>query len=198
MLLKRMYAKDTIDINLGNFMMINSMYFLAFLSLLFGKNKDPYESNLRLVLNRYCVETVKENKLSVMGSGSGIEVDGTETWGFTFIHRDKVNLSEARRLYVNLIENLIARVNNDPNMQVFLKTKPFSSRNTDIGLVFGQKDNSFICKPYIGYVKLINGIINYSVSETGISRLEDIHEESYEEALRIVREEQRLQNSSAS
>lgn len=101
-----------------------------------------------------------------------------------------VNIEEARKLLVGSVEELLHRINNDVGIRPFLHNYPFTNNNLWFSIGFKDKNNKFVLPPNIAMASLILGKISYGLEDLKEPLLfDEIHEETYEEALKIYQSE---------
>lgn len=107
--------------------------------------------------------------------------------GYDLHYEAKKNLhvSEVRKLYVNTMENLLKKINNDPILRPYLHTYPFTIENVSIMISFHTSAGKSVSSQYVALVSCLNGNIFYRNYVN--DKFNNIHKEPYAEALRIVR-----------
>ena len=104
--------------------------------------------------------------------------------------KKRLNVDEARQLFIPLIEKLLSKINTDTNIKPYLHNYPFTSKNLCISLRLEEKNGKKVERPYIADVRLMFGMVFYSVEDLNDDMLfEHVHEETYEEALKIYNSE---------
>ena len=147
------------------------------------------------ILNENSNEVKKKYDLITYGSG-GAMMEDIEILDLRFNSVKKLTISEARKFYVNIIEELISKVNNDKKVRPYLHDYPFTRKNVDIMIVFYNSHNYIkknLVEENVALIGMtIKGHIIYKIYDHTKDEYHDlvtIHEESYEEALKIVQEE---------
>ncbi len=134
-------------------------------------------------------EKMERNKhgLLLVGSGSAIP-DKVHGFILHFFGNQKLELSETRKLVINLVEDLLQMVNENTQIQDFLADKPFTAKNYDLRINFFEPCEQLVESPYVAYVSLIDGIIYYNYHDNLNDRYDSkmTKSETYEEAKRIV------------
>ena len=101
-------------------------------------------------------------------------------WDPRFGTYEKLDISRARQLTVELANELIKRVNDSEKLRPYLKNYPFTIENVQIAVGYnGQKP---IVDGELEYSSLIKGIIRYKDRDANTQKFHTIHQESYEEA----------------
>ncbi len=112
-----------------------------------------------------------------------------KTFDLHFIAYKELDVNQTRRLFVRCVEDLLERVNSDVNIRPYLHTYPFTEEGTEIMISFFQPNGERVQKNYVALVHTLNGKIFYSYYNHKSEQLLNLHEESYQEALRICQEE---------
>ena len=113
-----------------------------------------------------------------------------EEIGLSLSTQKKLNLEQTRQLFISLIQNLLNKINSDTRIRPYLHNYPFTSKNLCLSLHFVDKKDDNVLPPYIGTVRLMFGKVFYSLQSLKDEMLFDqIHEETYEEALKIYNSE---------
>lgn len=118
----------------------------------------------------------------------GSMMNDIQVMSLGFESYQKVNIDQARKLYVKLTQKFMDKINNNTEIRPYLHTYPFTPDNAKIKLMFSDiQTNKFVSKPYIASVMATRGKVFYDVYEpTNPKGLETIHSETYEEAFKIV------------
>ncbi len=133
----------------------------------------------------------KEFGIKASGSGAGMPYD-VERIEVNFSVYKKGTIEEARELMVNLKERLAEVVNQNEKLRPYLREYPFSPLRANIHLRFyGNKGRS--CTDgsiaFVGVGREKN--VYYSVENPKNHQLDDVFEEPYEEAVKIVKTKQK-------
>ena len=147
------------------------------------------------ILSEYSNEMKEKYGLFTIGSGGALMEDIKEL-DLHFEGVKKLTIPEARKLYVTIIEDLINKVNNDKKARPYLHDYPFTQKNANIMIAF-FKSHPFTIQNRMndGFITLIfisRGNICYNIydpTKDEYKRLVTIHEEPYEEALKIVQKD---------
>lgn len=142
------------------------------------------------IFSAYGKEMKKKRGYWVQGTGGSMPNRDVRTLFMSFIGVREVDIPEARRLYIEVVDGLLKRVNSDKIIRPYLHDYPASWRNTQIHLSFVDKSNNPVTESHIAFVTCVNDIIYYTKYNQKIRDFEDFYEEHYEEALKIVQNEQ--------
>jgi hypothetical protein len=149
-------------------------------------------------MNSYAKELKRTKNLFAFGIGGSMNAD-VKILSPTYISSQKLNVDEARVLFIETVEGLVSKMNTDENIRPFLHDYPSTEKNTAIGIVFFDENNEFLQDDFIALISMLdngNGMIYYAIYNTETKKLEDCYEEPYEEALRIVKEQKAAQEFS--
>jgi len=128
----------------------------------------------------------KERNQFTLSAFSGSMMDNIDSFALEFDSEEKVKLEEARKLFIQTVENFTEKVNENKEVRPFLKRFPISYENTRISLSFDKAKNFPPEDKYVYYIYVIKGDIYYRGYDSSKRELFSIHQEPYEEALRIV------------
>lgn len=142
------------------------------------------------IINHHAKDAKKINNLILIGSGGSWATDvkliSISYWSYL-----QLDIPSSRRLYIQTVERLIHDVNVDKEIRPYLRDYPFIFKNTKVDIGFIEKGFQNLNKKKIKSVVLINGIVYYDILDEN-EKLKTVHQEPYEEALRIVRAENPL------
>lgn len=172
---------------------------LSIFSFLSFTNPEDYTVHTNSLISRYSKEVALSlaNEVVLIGTGGELGHD-VKTISLHFTLSKDIDLSEARRIYVTLIEILLKEMNSDKDIRPFLRDYPSTYRNTDV--LIGMRNDKGQKPTEEGKLTLIcnngKGMVSYLVEDPINNRAIDFHDEPYEEALRIVNEEKAKQATS--
>ena len=107
----------------------------------------------------------------------------------TFRAMDKnYSIEQARELVINCSEDFLDRINQDEKIKPYLAQYPFPNNRIRMQISFYNKNRERVSSDNIALVGLGNDKIYYCIYDRESEKLVDIHEEMYEEAVRIVKE----------
>lgn len=162
-------------------------YFFFFLfilsSSLYGEKEPLYITYVHQLQQSYAKE-VQKSGLQLLCLGGRLMND-VEKIGLGFIIEKYVNVEEARRLYVNYAEPFRQMVNADRKIRPYLHNYPATINELKFSLGFPCDHSQEVCSLNIVHVFHANGEVCYFAGNS-----KEIHHETYEEALKIVQDEQ--------
>jgi hypothetical protein len=163
----------------------------------FSPSRDSkYLHNLNRVTYSHNRSLEKEGKLELL-KASSFTKNNEGLIQISYVSRNLLTPSEARALYVEVAEDLLERVNTDEKIRPLLHTYPLKIENILISIYFKDQFSLRVPKQYVGLLHNDqNRLCYYNFPLTPIyiksnfkGTLEQFHEESYEEALEIVKNE---------
>lgn len=88
-------------------------------------------------------------------------IDSINTVRMEFLSQDVLEVGEARMLMVDLVEGLLAALNQDPILGPQFINYPFTSRNLEIYVDFESFEGIYDDPYYVGFMKLEKDIATY-------------------------------------
>lgn len=159
-------------------------FFLLFLPLFSEEkitSKHVCEGNR--VAQEFIEQSIKSNELKLY-IFSGNFFKQINEFNFDFIADRKANVDEARNELIVLTEKCLDLINNDKDIQPYLKHKPFTENDISISVEY-IKNPKTNCS--FSTIWLINGNVVYFPKE-GVQRL---FRETYSEAKRNTEQQQK-------
>ena len=129
-------------------------------------------------------EIKKKRDLDCVGYG-GAFYTNVKKINLTFYTKKTITLPEARRIFVEMNEDLIARYNSNEAIRPYLDNYPFTLKNVKISLLFG-KINTTTDETIVKAVHSVNGFIYYTLVPPGNSDKTEQFEEPYNDAYRLI------------
>jgi hypothetical protein len=143
---------------------------------------------------KFVNEAKQSYDLYLFGSG-GAFLDDIKAFHFYFISFEKMEIDEARKLAVDLTENLLYQINSDSELQPYLHQTPFGYKDILISITFRDYEQSnYVNPPSIALLIISNNKIYYDVFNPFTDKLCDLHSESYQRAKGIVEHQESLRN----
>jgi len=140
------------------------------------------------VTNRTAKQLKDEKELKAYGTGGGMMGD-IYLMRMYFQYCHLVNLEEARKLSVYATQTYLNNINADKAVRPYLHVYPFTVKNVEIIICFTQPDGNFPPIGDIAGASLRSGVIEYDLmSGEKLGPAPILHEETYEEALEILRQ----------
>lgn len=164
------------------------MTFLAVLALMTSCRASPVEERYsHQIINSFAKQQKTTKGLIVRSTGGSIP-EKIESLYIGFGSNNKLQLNDARRLYVRVVQEFIDKVNNDERLIPYAANWPFNENNADITLSFNEGYYVRVQPPYICLIFMIDGMIYYEQYNVSTDQLMTFHQEPFAEAVRIVNE----------
>jgi hypothetical protein len=125
--------------------------------------------------------------LELCGFGGGT-LGGVRTLSLDFTSRGFLERKEARRLVVSCFEVFLRNINNHLELRPLLVEYPFSTSRVEIAIHIPDGRRNPRRQDALAFVYISKGKIRYNQMDSS-DKLQTVHEETLEEALKIVREE---------
>lgn len=150
----------------------------------------PYIPMITDITEAYLKKIPKEYELFLLCKGDGLMYDVDEVCLYFNCYKN-CNLKQARRLYVNMVRQFLRDVNANSEIQPYLRYKPYCLAGFDLKISFFQEGSSrWKNSNFITHMQRKGNTIVYKIANpSDPSKTLIAHEELYEEALRIIQEE---------
>ena len=136
--------------------------------------------------------------LLCVGTGGGM-MEHIYRMSMSFHLLREVDLPEARRILVYITTEYLKEINSSKRVRPYLKDYPFKATNLEIRVWIQKENNDDVGPDQIDYMAAYRGTLTYDLPLKPGSYVEQIlHEETYEEALKIVQEEEKANQAKAS
>lgn len=157
--------------------------------------KEPkYCQLIDKIMHKFSKELQKEYGLRLVGYGGGM-MDDIKIVGGTYQSRTRMDVNEARRMYVHIIEGCLERINADEAVRPYLHNYPFTTDNLHFLLSFVDNKNKKMTDGSVALVLYCKR--NHTICFEGYDReTEDfysLHREPYEDAVAIVKQQQSIE-----
>ncbi len=164
--------------------------FVVCLFLLFACSQDSTPEHCRhadRIMKQFVNDAEKQYKLVCYGSGGAFFEQVNEIF-FSFVTLGPKSLEELRVVMITITEDFLNRINNDEEIRQSLANFPFEPNNLKFRISLMSKDGKFIInkgagKELLRSVLLLKGKLSYEIENEETAGLQDVHEETYEEAL---------------
>lgn len=143
------------------------------------------------IIDNFSVKMKKEHYLNLQGKGLGFS-KGMNLFLVRYKIHKKINLEQARNLIVNCSQTLLAMINSNIELRPFLSNYPYNNNNLDIIITFYDELDERAAFPNLAFISVGEGKIYYDFYDTLKQDFVPSHRESYEEALKIVRDKGNL------
>lgn len=165
------------------------LFLIIFLSITAFCNASPkHVQEAERIIRIYTKQMKKDRALYAIGTGGAMMYDVQEIT-LHFVSYAKLDVAQAREVFVDCCEGLITTVNADEKIRPFLRDYPFTIKNADIMISFQKKSGGHVDSEYVAFVCCSKNFIHYAYHDNDKDMLTRITKEPYEEALRIVKEQ---------
>jgi hypothetical protein len=173
-----------------HYILMSKILFLScilFLCTAFAYREPGYCKMVDRITKSYLKECAKPRHLMLSGYGGAMMNDIQEVF-FSFLSLDALNVDEARILYVEMMEEFLQRINCHEKIRPHLHNFPFGIDNIKLDIGFEDSERKItqdghVALMYIGK----NHDLLYRGCDPETEEFYTLHEESYEEAFRLVK-----------
>ncbi len=157
----------------------------------FGKSyqKSEHCKIIDRITYKYLKEYILPQGLDCICIGGSMMGD-IQAVALGFVSYKALNVDEARKLYVNIVEEYLHRVNCNEEVRPYLHNYPFTINNLEFTIRFSHPNGKRIADnehvAHMFFIKSRN-LLFYTSYDYKIDDFQDLHKESYEEALKIVK-----------
>ncbi|MCH9625436.1 MAG: hypothetical protein S4CHLAM123_06100 [Chlamydiales bacterium] len=171
---------------------MSKILFLTFLlfSVTSCTVREPYYCQIsNRIAGSYVMEFARPRELMLTGYG-GAMMDDIKNIELCFLSFAALNVDEARVLYVEMMEELLYRINCNEEVRPYLHNFPFEEENLKLRIGF-EDCNGRITKD--GHVALMSiakdHILYFAAYDPVTEKFYTLYEAPYEEARKIVQEQ---------
>lgn len=161
---------------------------ILFLCTAFGYREPNYCKIVDRVTKGFLKEHVKPRHIMLSGYGGAMMNDIQEIF-LSFLSYEALNVEEARVLYVEMMEEYLRRINCNEKIRPYLHNFPFGIDNIKLTIGFEDRERQIAQD---GHVALMfigkNHELHFRGYDPETEEFYSLHRESYEEALKLVRE----------
>lgn len=142
------------------------------------------------ILYSFLGDVKKDGRFWTEMSGGGMAGGTVNVIGLGLATIQHPSVEEARLIYVPLVEDFLHRLNSNEVIRPYLQNYPATIKNFELEITFKvNKIQKAVGSNTVAFMFPMHGKIFYSKIDSNTNRLADLYEETYEEALRIVREQ---------
>lgn len=169
---------------------------LIFTGFIMANSKQEYHlSKGEQLVNSLLAKTARniKDKYNIKPSGVGVAMPGGPIQEVTlcFDTKHPYTKEQLRALLIKSSAELLRQVNENKEVQEFLKEKPFTIKNIEI-IIYNHDEKGFGLKdPQVSVANISQGRLSYSTIDPEDSfKYKREYEESYEEALKALSTDQ--------
>ena len=168
-----------------------TIFLLIFTGFVMKNKQQYYASRGEQLVNSILANTAKmiKDKYLLRPCGEGVAMPGGPIQELTlcFDTKHPYNKEQLREVLIKSAQELLKQVNENNEIQEFLKEHPFNLRNIQIIIYNSDKDGREVYDPGISTAEISQGILTYqTVDATDTFKYKKETEESYEDALKAL------------
>jgi hypothetical protein len=172
---------------LNKFKFLLPLFLIAIFSVLSAMENFNFRAEAKKISNIVIKEMKRDYSLYCDGQGGGMP-DNLRSIKVSFVAYRKGSIEEAREIEVKAIQRFIKLINEDEKLRPYLCEFPFPTRGIEVSLSFNQKNGSYYPDNALAFITHINGILYYESRSLAMDKFTPLHQESFEEALKIVQQ----------
>jgi hypothetical protein len=155
----------------------------------FSPNKayetPDYEKIADVITARTAQKIESETGLVLSGVGGGM-MDQVRMMAMSFDCFGEISMEQGRELVIYCVNEYLSAINANIEIRPYLIHYPFSSKDVQIRIFINSKNGKEVGSGNLSIVTEINGKVSYKIRDPESQRLRIIHEEAYEEAVKIL------------
>ena len=165
--------------------------FILLVAFIMANKGQYYPSKGEQLVNSISAETAKiiEKKYNIRPCGVGAAMPGGPIQELTLCFNTKFMYTKEklRELLIMSAQEFLRQVNENNDIQKFLKERPFTTRNIQIIIYNHDKDGREVFYPNISGAQIAQNVLTFrTVEESDTFSFKDQFQESYEEALNAL------------
>lgn len=129
-----------------------------------------------------------ETGLQLIGVGGGM-MNRVRMMAMSFEQFGEINILEGRKLLIYCVNEYLSAINADEEIRPYLAHYPFTPGDIQIRIFIRKKDRREVSIGSIAVATAIEGLLDYDIKQPGLPSIKQIHEESYEEAVKMLETE---------
>lgn len=164
------------------------LFFLLVFSVnyLYATGKHVKISNK--IISKYNRELKRQKKLLLVGEG-GSYMGDIQDIGFSYITYEKMDLDQARRLYIEVTEGYLSRFNENEEVRPYMHTYPFTIDNLQVMLAFENEKREYREEGEIALMCVLRGFLCFEGYDHEKKKFYRIHHEPYSTAREIAQKD---------
>lgn len=176
--------------------MKTKLYFFSFIYMgflffnsVFAQGHDVYSPLVQSITKPFSQELAQKHEIFLDCSGGEMK-NHVKKITLSYVGQRKIDVDEARLLYMSCLTDIIDRVNSTKKLRPYLENYPFTQNSMDLRISFEDENGHFQQNGLVTYMFLSRGKIIYSTFDPIVHKskgngLVTAHEETFEEALAI-------------
>ena len=171
------------------FLLLNLLIFAGF--IMKDKPKEYRPSKGEELVNSTLAKAAKiiKDKYNLKPCGEGASMPGgpIQKLALCFDTKYPYTKKQLRELIIKTAKELLNQVNENKEIQEFIKEPPFTIKNIQIIIYNHDKNGRSLRDPEISNAQILQGILSYATIDPEDSfKYKNEYEESYEEALKAL------------
>lgn len=159
---------------------------LSFLCV-FTSFREPHYCKMSDNIVRNFVEEVAQPRRLILSGTGGAMMDDIQEIYISFFSNDTLNVSQARVLYIEMMEELLHRVNFHDKIRPYLHNFPFREDNIKLVIRFVNAEGNAIRDGHVASMGIAKDhLIYFAAYDPVTENYYTINRELYEEARRMV------------
>ncbi len=168
----------------------------------FDKGSHVRDENYETIANRITKQVAlrlrQEKDLRCSGTGGGM-MNNVRMMAISFDFFYEVDIKEARKLLIYANTEYLKTINGSKEIRPYLINYPFTPKDIEIMIWLKEPNGNDISFGKITFLSSYDGVFIYKIATgQGSYSSEKIHQETYEEALKIVEAEELANQTKAS
>lgn len=171
-------------------LLIFSIIILSFSFVIYLRQpKEPHYCKDVDKITKTFRRSVKEKYDLIPTAYGGSFMNNISVISQTYSTYDKnYDVDQTRVLFVDCVEDYLSRINQDGKIKPYLAYSPFTETGLELSIYFQKAKFEYVDSEFIAGVMLVNGKLLYIKYDHESEKFVDVHRETYEEAVRIVKE----------
>ena len=166
---------------------------IVILSLSACNNSPPIKSyeipEHEKIADRITARTVQkieaETGLRLMGIGGGM-MNQVRMMAISFEQLGEITMEQGRELVIYCMNEYLSAINGSEEIRPFLVHYPFITKDIQIDIYIRKQDRREVSIGTLCVVGAIKGKLQYDIKQPGLPSLRQVHEETYDEAVKIL------------
>jgi len=152
----------------------------------FGVRQPNYCKISRYIAGTYALEFAQPRGLFLTAYGGAMMNDIQEI-ELRFTSLDALDVDQARKLYVEMMEEFLIRINKHEKIRPHLHNYPFEVKNIKLTISFDDSNRHIRGDGHVAHMFIgRNYTLYYAAYDTEKEDFYDLHKEDYRDALKIV------------
>lgn len=135
----------------------------------------------------------KQTGLRLIGTGGGSASGHLRELNMSFQYSQAMNMKRGRKLLIYCVNEYLAAINGNEEIRAHLIHFPFTPEDVEINIFIRQPDNSVVPIGSLVAVSERSGKLSYHTRQPDPIIMKKIHEETFEEALKLVATSEELE-----